>query len=1191
MSTNWTEQQRQVIANRGGTLLVSAAAGSGKTAVLVERVLQRITDTEHPCDIDSFLIVTFTRAAASEMRGKIADALTAQAAAAPADAHLRRQLLLVHRAQITTVHAFCMSLIKEHYNELGLTPDFGMTDESLLGSIQEEVLEDVLESMYGREDGGFALLAEVMGAVRDDGRLRRVILETFETMQCSPAPEKLLDGYKNTFSRDFDRFADTEWGIQLTEKAVQMTEYGIAMLDTALDEMQSAPDVQEKYETAFKNDLNDAKTLLTLLNDGAWDAACEQCANLCKNRTRLGSVRNYEDKDFLERLKTMRQTWKTLSDDMHSSVLCLKESEIREDKQMMSPAVSALCDTVKEFSRAFAEEKRRRNLLDFNDLEHYALKLLVGKDGEPTGFAEELHFAEIMVDEYQDTNAVQDAIFRALSDDEKNIFMVGDVKQSIYRFRQANPGIFLQKYKDFRDSEQVFDDSPRRIVLSRNFRSRPQVLDSVNTLFAHVMSEQLGDLEYTDREALHPGAAYPESAQDYKTEFCMLETGSDDEDAPERIQLEADYVAQRIRNMLDSRFRVTDKESRELRPCRPEDFVVLMRSVSMRLPIYQRALSRYGIASSGDNEDDILCAPEVLTAVSLLETLDNPHQDLPLLAVLRSPLFGFSEEELAEIRLGDMEGDFYTALRGAAESRENVRKFCETLDEWRSLAADMTVHQLLWFLLEATDAMAIYGAMAGGKNRQRNLTALLELAARFESGQSKGLFAFVRYMRDLRVQGRGLNVNNVSDTTDTVRIMTIHKSKGLEFPIVILADCSKKFNEKDLTRPVLVHERLGIAMKCRDVERGLEYDGTDRLALAAIMRQENISEELRILYVAMTRAKEKLILTASFDNVESAVKKWELIAAGDPISACALQSVKNYSSWVGVTMLKHPSMQLLRAMCTVPPEITLPEDNSWRTSIIPYSRLGQVLEPETLVLADAGSMPEPMQLPELKQYDCAGLADLPSKLTATAIAAGGFKADETREGAPAARVKQPLHRPCFVKSERPLTPSEIGTAHHLFLQFCDFDLCETAEGRQSELDRMRERHILSAEQADAISLKAIGRFFDSDLFRSMKQSNDLRREFKFSVLVPAADYFEEANDMPDEEVLLQGVVDCMFETADGIAVVDFKTDRVRKGAERQRAERYRPQLEAYSRAVQTVFGKPVCKCCLYFLQTGSTVEI
>ncbi len=1187
MSTNWTEQQRAVIANRGGTLLVSAAAGSGKTAVLVERVLQRITDREHPCDIDSFLIVTYTRAAASEMRGKIADALTELVAEHPGDAHLRRQLMLVHRASITTVHAFCMSLLREHYHELGLPPDFGMADENQELSIQTDVLEEVLEQCYAEDDAGFALLADVMGAGRDDRKLSEVVLDTFRTLQCSPNPLRQLEQYRNSYVQPFDRFVDTAWGAQLRGRAEEMTRYGVRLLDCALEEMLSAPDVQEKYAPAFRSDREQATVLLTLLEDGAWDAAVEQCRALNASRTRLGAVRNYPDPDFLDRLKSMRDTWKALSKEMMEKVLCLTEAEIREDQERMAPAVAALCDTVKAFSEAFAAEKLRRSVLDFNDLEHYALKLLVQEDGQPTALAREIRFTEIMVDEYQDTNAVQDTIFRAVSEQESNIFMVGDVKQSIYRFRQANPTIFLHKYQEYRDAEDVADASPRRIVLSRNFRSRPEVLNSVNTLFAQVMSEGLGDLEYTEREALHPGAVYPESGEDYRTELCLLETGSDEEDAPERIQLEADFCAQKIRHMLDSGFRVTDKETRQLRPCRPGDFVILMRSVSMRQPIYQSALLRYGMTASSETEDEILSTPEVLTMLSLLETLDNPHQDLPLLAVLRSPLIGFSEQDLAEIRLTQTDCDFYTALRSAAQQRQDVRSFCDRLDDWRLQASDLSVHQLLWTLLNQTDAMAVYGAMPGGKNRQRNLIALLERAAKFESGVSRGLFTFVRAMRDLREQGKGMSITGTASAVDAVRIMTIHKSKGLEFPIVLLADCSKQFNETDLTRPVLLHEQLGIAMKCFDPARGLQYDGVDRLALASRLREENVSEELRVLYVAMTRAKEKLIVTASFDNLEKTVRKWELAAAMSPMPAYALRAAKQYSMWLGTALLHCRCAERLRAMCVTAPPLSEQEESSWMISIHSYPHLGEQQEPDTVQIRELPD--ERAELPVLVPYAAEALANLPSKLTATAIAAG-FRAEEAGEGTRKPQhPPEPLRRPCFVRGERRLSSAEIGTAHHLFLQFCDFDACQTAEGRERELERLRSKHILREEQADAVSLERIGQLFCSPLMQQMRQSEDVRREFKFSVLVPAEEYLPEAAGMPEEEVLLQGVVDCLFWTPDGYVIVDFKTDRVQPGQERARAERYRPQLAAYRRAVEAVFDRPVAGCALFFLYSGQAV--
>ncbi|MDY4443395.1 MAG: UvrD-helicase domain-containing protein, partial [Butyricicoccus sp.] len=452
MGVNWTEEQQAAIDNRGGTLLVSAAAGSGKTAVLVQRVLERVTDPQNPCDIDSFLIVTFTKAAASEMRGKIADALTALAAQQPQNTRLRRQLMLVHRAKITTVHAFCMGLLKEHFHELGLPPDFRTAEESEQKAMRAEVLEEVLEAQYAREQEHFAALVDAVSGGRDDRQLETVVLETFDKLQASPKPKKVLEAYQQQFVRPFDRLADTDWGRELLDTAKDRVRYGIAALRDALEEMQGADAVQEKYEPVFLDDLRQAQNLLALVEDGDWDEAVRQCLALRTQRKRLTSPRGYEDKAFLKRLQNSRAVWKEIGDELADKVLCLSEAEVRADMLLMAPAIQALCETVQAFMDAYQAEKQRRGVVDFNDLEHFAVELLTDAEDQPTPLAKSMHFSEIMVDEYQDTNAVQDAIFRAVSDEEKNIFMVGDVKQSIYRFRLANPGIFLQKYQSYTDA-------------------------------------------------------------------------------------------------------------------------------------------------------------------------------------------------------------------------------------------------------------------------------------------------------------------------------------------------------------------------------------------------------------------------------------------------------------------------------------------------------------------------------------------------------------------------------------------------------------------------------------------------------------------------------------------------------------------------------------------------------------------
>ncbi len=1184
MGVNWTEEQRCAITNRGGTLLVSAAAGSGKTAVLVQRVLGRVTDMENPCDIDSFLIVTFTKAAASEMRGKISDALAQRAAGQPDNAHLRRQLMLVHRAHITTVHAFCMSLLREHFYELGLPPDFRTADENEQLAIKQEVLEDVLEAQYAGQSEEFAALVDMLSGGRDDRQLNDIVLELFDKLQASPAPARVLDGFRAQLTQPFDRLADTAFGRELLETARDRIEYGIASLRGALDEMESAPEVREKYAPAFLDDLQRAQALLALVQDGAWDAAVQLCAEICKSRVRLAAIRGYEDKAFLEQLKAARAVWKEISDTLAEQVLCMYERDVRADRAMMAPASCALCDTVRAFMDAYQQEKLRRGVVDFNDLEHYAVQLLTDADGAPTPLAREMHFTEVMVDEYQDTNAVQDTIFRAVSDDEKNIFMVGDVKQSIYRFRLADPAIFLQKNLAYGDAACVFTDAPRRVVLSQNFRSRPEVLDSVNYLFSALMRERLGDLDYTEREALHTGAQFPKGTDDYRTEFCVLETDADDEEAPESIRQEAKYCAARVRRMLDDGFRVTDGRSGALRPCRPEDFAILLRSAKDKAGLFQKELAALGIPSATQEADDMLDTPELLTLVSWLEMIDNPRQDVPLIAAMTSPLAGFTEDELGRIRLADPEGDFYAAVCAAAPEMPKVQAFLQQLEELRLLAADLPVRQLLWHIVDRTGALGIFAAMPGGRARQRNITSLIELAGSFERGGSRGLFAFVRQLREMRASGRPWSAPEREQAAGLVRIMTIHKSKGLEFPIVIVANCAKRFNERDLSKPVLLHEKLGISMRCRDTARGIQYDSLDRHAMLSVMRHEMVSEELRVLYVALTRAKEKLICICALRRPDSQAKKWAAIAALDPIPTYALAGANSYAMWLAVPLLRHPGAAPLRALCTQLPELDFDAPDCFCVRVERY-------QPVSVHETDAYGqvMDTPIcPAPTLRDYAADALRDLPSKLTATAVPQS-FRAQETQEDTVPPKHEAQLRRPFFDRAARGLTPSEIGTAHHLFLQFCDFARCEQADGRQAELERLREMHILSAEQADCIKLTQIAAFFSSELYRLLGKAERVHREFKFSVLVPAEEYYPEAADFPQEQVLLQGVMDCLLELPDGLIIIDFKTDRVYGGGVYARAEQYRAQLAAYRRAARLIFDKPVKSCALFFLSCGKTV--
>lgn len=1172
--TKWTSDQLAAIEARGSDLLVSAAAGSGKTAVLVERVLRRLTDPKDPVDIDHFLLVTYTNAAASEMRGKLADAITTRLAEDPDDMRLRRQLLLVHKARITTVHAFCLTLVREQAAQLGLPPDFRLADESERSLLRDEVLEEVLEARYAAEDPAFAALCDLLTNGQDDRPLAAAVLDTFEKTRAHADPDAFLERVRAGLADDGSP-AGTAHGALLLEQAREAAQYGLAFLHRALALLHEEETLEAAYAPALTSDVKQAEALVQAIEDKDWDKAVELAQGL--HFDRLGSIRGYEDKDFQEEIKGLREEWKTVAGEIKDKLLCVTTEQAAYDRALVRPALEALIDTVEQFAQAFADEKRRRSLADFNDLEHFAVRLLY-KDGKPSLLADRLaaSFCEILVDEYQDTNGVQDAIFSAIARD--NLFMVGDVKQSIYGFRLADPYIFLEKYRAFADEPQ--HGQGRRVVLSKNFRSRAEVLDTVNYIFRAVMSEAVGDLDYTDREALYVGADYPEQAPGTDdTELWLLDT-AEDEGGTDKAMLEARMAARRIRALLDEGFRVTDRDAGGTRPLRASDVVILMRSPKARAATYRAALAEYGLAAQTEESAGLLQTREVGVIVSFLSIIDNPRQDVQLIGVMRSPLFGFSEEELAEIRLLDRKASFYDAARLSPSDR--VQTFLRTLDDLRMLSCDLPVYQLLWRIYDQTGALGVFGAMPGGAQRQRNLLSFFERARGFEQAGTRGLFRFVRLLRAMEESGDDFETVRAEGGEGAVRIMSIHKSKGLEFPVVVLADTAKRFNERDLTAPVLVHPALGFGAKCRDLKRGVRYDTMERQAVAVRMRRRAVSEELRVLYVALTRPKEKLIITCASAQFTTQLSRLARLAALDQLPPYAMGSVRAPMAWILAPLLRHPRAGCLRQTvgATVEMDGKAPDRIAFHL-VRPADLTGMARpQPQAVSFSDLPAIPPALRYPD------AVLADIPAKLTATGLKTD-YKSRETVEDTRPARPAPALRRPDFEQQARGLTPAEQGTAHHLFMQFCDFDACAAGRVRE-EIARLKEKAILSPEQADAVRPERIAAFFQSDLYHQYMQAGEIRREFKFSVTVPAADYYPEVRGA-DEEVLLQGVVDCMSETAEGFLIVDFKTDRVSGAAVQARAETYRPQLDAYRVAVEKIFDKPVIGRALYFFSSRQTV--
>lgn len=1184
----WTKDQQTAIQNRGGTLLVSAAAGSGKTAVLVERVLTRLTDPHDPVDIDRLLLVTFTSAAAAEMRERIGAALAQAAARDPQDTRLRRQLFLVHRAKITTVHALCLSLAREQAAALGIAPDFRLMDAQEGKILRAEVLEEVLDAAYERGDAGFFALCDLLTAGRDDKKLGDVILSTYEKIQAHPDPRAFLETVRQGLHADS---MDTPHAAVLLAQARAAAEHGAAFLHMAVDAVTGIDELYDTYLPALTSDLNQAERLLDALHGGDWNSCVEAAQSITFDR--LKAARKFEDKAFLEEIKAMREEWKTVAKTIREKWLTVTAQEAAYDRALTAPALSALIDMVNAFEQAFSDAKRARNAADFNDLEHFAVRLLYD-GGQPSALARTLseQYAEIAVDEYQDTNAVQDAIFRALSQGERNLFLVGDVKQSIYGFRLADPSIFLQKYRAFADVEEVQDDAPRRVVLGQNFRSRAAVLDACNYLFSAVMGETVGDLVYTDREALHLGMDYPDAGHArYKSEVLLLDAAGlgEDEDAPDKTSLEARLVASRIRALLDEAFPVYDKETGALRPVTPGDIVILLRSPKPRAQAFIAALEQVGLTASAEERGGLLGTAEVGTMVSLLSVIDNPRQDVDLIGVLRSPLFGFSEQELADIRLTDRSISFYDALIASRGQFDKVELFLQQLDDLRTFACDQPVYRLLWEIYDRTGALGLYGALPNGAQRQSNLLAFFERARAFEAQGYRGLFAFVRLLRGMQETGEDFQTVGAETTGGAVRILSIHKSKGLEFPVVIVAGCASQFNEIDLREPVLVDKELGFGSKCRDLERGIQYDTIERTAVAVQQRREMVSEELRVLYVALTRAREKLIITAASGTLEKSLQKWAQWATLDELPQYAMGAVRTPLAWIVAPLLRHPASRALREAYALDVPEHGTDCDAFILRVLRPDEITEAALPEVLRFAEQDTQGYTVQ-PYL-QYPNAFLSELPSKLTATGLGRG-YRADEAAEQTPPPRREVKLRAPLFEQGQRRLTPAEVGTAHHLFMQFCDFDAAAAPGGVERERRRLEEARLLSPEQAAAIDPHKIEQFFASDLYRGLMAEHPVRREFKFSVLVPAAQYFPVAEQAPEEKVLLQGVIDCLIDTPEGFVILDFKTDRVTENGIAARAEQYRAQMQAYMLAVREIFARPVCRCVLYFFHNGQswTVE-
>lgn len=1176
-----TEEQAAVVENRGGGLLVSAAAGSGKTRVLVERLLKRVS--EEGVDLDRFLVITYTKAAAAELRSRIAEELSQRLAKNPTDHHLRRQQTLLYKAQISTIHAFCAQLLRENGHLLDLDPDFRLCDEGEANLLMLRALDDVLERRYEKIEEGsdFSLLVDTMSAGRDDQKLVQIVLDIRARIQSHPDPAAWLEEQGRAFELvGVSDAAQTPWGALLLAEAGRQGDYWLGRLDEALKLCGLDPNLDLNYSGSLCATMDAIQHFLDEVSLG-WDAAVSA---LPIAFPRAGSRKIAECPEAAERVKFIRSSCKKRLDKLWEQLSDTSEG-LLSDMRAVYPAVRGLFALVNDFEGAYAGEKRRRGLLDFADLEHMAVSILSPAKGEPsTALAcmVAARFDEIMVDEYQDTNAVQNAIFTCISREGKNLFLVGDVKQSIYRFRLADPTIFLDKYRTFKPYTQAVEGEERRIVLSKNFRSRSPVLEGVNFIFRNIMSNEFGEMDYGEEEALYPGAHYPTGPY-YAVELDALNlAGTKDGEAekiPRDLQ-EARFVADRISGLLEEKFPLSDGQEGS-RPTQYADIVILLRSPGSALHHYVRALGERNIPWESEGGGDFFAATEVSVALSLLQVVDNPRQDVALLSVLRSPVYAFTADRLAQLRAAAPQGDFYSAVvRGAEAGGTDCAAFLQELADLRFGAGDKDSYELLWHIYDQTNLLGVFGSMGEAERRQGNLFALCELARSFENAGYKGLFSFLSHLTRLRERGGKLLIPQVGREGGGVRIMSIHRSKGLEFPVVFLTGLMRRLNRDDMKRPILFHPKLGVGPKRLDLERMVEYPTLARYAVARQLEKEMMAEELRLLYVAMTRAREKLIMTCAMTGGAEQLAKLAENAAC-PVDPQVLMSCSSVGEWVLLPALAQPDRMDFRLIDGVVYE--KPETQRQDSHVVKAEQIGDL---DALMTQFAW------------HYPYRGDVEIPSKLTATQrkgmlvdeeVAQDFFALAEAEIRETGDGKKRRICRPRFAEEEFGLTPAQRGTALHLVMQHIDFTKTGSVEEIREEIARLTAKQFLTPQQGEAVEAKKIHTFFSSFLGRELLHAATLRREFKFSVLVDAQPYYKEAG--AGERVLLQGVVDCFFETPAGLTVLDFKTDRVTTKTMKVRAEAYHPQMMAYSKALEEITSRRVARCVLWFFAADGSVEL
>ncbi len=1223
----WTPAQWKAIWATGSDVLVAAAAGSGKTAVLIDRLIQKVLAKENPINVDELLVVTFTNASAAEMRHRMREALERAIAADPESAHLRKQLNLLNKAQISTLHSFCLNIVRQYSYMLSIDPGFRIADETEAALMRDDVLADILEEAYQLDNPEpMYLLSDSFTSDRDDQSIEIMIDKLYSYARVHPEPEKWLRAIPAAYELPADMTIDELPFIEpLKLSLMHQLEEAIAVSEE-IKRLAKLPNGPAPLADTADKDQQLIQGAVELLKLGSWEDTYFYFQGLTWGKA--SAIRKDScDEKLKKQAADKRNRVKKIVNEIKEKYFMRTPARLLEEMRLMAPHLRTLTELAITYGDRYMAAKNERGLVDFSDLEHYALEILTDRDEEgnliPSAIAMDYQarFKEVLVDEYQDTNLLQETILQLVKSGQEpdgNMFMVGDVKQSIYRFRLAEPMLFLGKYREFKETP---DNSGIKIDLNANFRSRQEVLHATNYIFQQVMGEKVGEIAYDDAASLKPQAPYDdkdaavELALLYEVENGSVEIEEEESEATraeedlKKSQAEARYIISKIKEMMRTGHTVYDPWKKQARPLEYSDIVILMRSMTWSQEVTEQ-FKEAGIPLYAELSKGYFEAIEVLIMLHTLRTIDNPYQDISLASVLRAPFVGLTESELSLIRLSAPKEPFYEALKTfvskggsglSAETGEKLQRFLLQFEDWRNLSRRGSLADLIWQIYLDTHYYEIVGSMPNGKQRQANLRILHDRAKDYERTSFRGLFRFLRFIDRMRKRGDDLGAARaISEKENVVRLMTIHSSKGLEFPVVFLAGMGRSFNQMDFNEPYLFDQNFGLAVKAIDPVKRLSFTSLPFLSIKEKKQMELKAEEMRVLYVAMTRAKEHLYLVATIKDLAKTLEKWEdaqYLLSHEMLPDYVRAKAKGYLDWIGPALARHVDYQHLSSINEAN---IVNSESKWSLKAIPIDALKveqNKEETKQTNLKELITQPD-IHLGEVKRrFDTRYHYELStqkrSKQTVSEIKRMLLLMERDDEEyfqtkSPASDQQRVAKRPSFLQEGSRLTGAEAGTAVHAFMQHIDLQEIKTQEQIKLFAERLVEREIISEAEQEAIDPRKIEPFFHSELFGRLKNAEQVMREFPFTYVLE--------DELGDRQII-QGVVDCLFLEDGQWVLLDYKTDRVRHLAEneemlkKEMAHRYEVQLSLYAKALEEILHIKIKEKILYLFDINKTVSI